>query len=200
MQEQLKNKTIDYFTEVETDQAFQLAKQRHVPVFVDFWAPNCKGCQKMEHSTYQNADTLPYIEEHFVFVKYDITNRNVPKMQSSPILWTPTFIVFANDGSEVRKTIGYLNKEQLQAELTIGRALAFLRKAQPGTALTILETFITSTAPENSIPEALYWAGVMSYFFNKRNADSLVPHWGRLIKDYSGSIWAEKADCLNISL
>lgn len=112
----------------------------------------------------------------------------------------PTFIVFSNDGSEVRKITGYLNSLHFEAELEIGRAMAFLRKAQPSTALEILENLIANTANKASIPEALYWAGVVFYFLNKRNPESLVPHWEQLINNYSESIWAEKADCLNIKL
>lgn len=200
MQKLVTSKKTNYFTETEIDHAFQLAKQKQLPVFVDFWAPNCKGCKKMDITTYLNSDTLIYINKFFVFVKYDITNRNVPKFDCSPILWTPTFIVFANDGSEVRKTCGYLVEPQFKTELEIGRAMAFLRKAQPEAALKILENLISHTACKTSIPEALYWAGVSSFFLNKRNTESLVPYWEKLINDYPDSIWAEKADCLGVEL
>ncbi|MEO6869362.1 MAG: thioredoxin family protein, partial [Ginsengibacter sp.] len=189
MQTLITDETTSFFTEAETEKAFQVAKQKQLPVLVDFWAPNCKGCKKMEITTYQKATTLPYIDQHFVFVKYDITNRSVPKITSSPILWTPTFIVFANDGSEVRKTTGYLNNLQFEAEMETGRALAFLRKAQPQIALDILENFIKSSSAKILLPEALYWAGVASYFLNKRNVESLAPHWEKLINEHSESIW-----------
>ncbi|KAA9037142.1 thioredoxin family protein [Ginsengibacter hankyongi] len=200
MQELMKNRTTKYFTESEVAKAFQIAKQKHIPVLTDFWAPNCKGCKKMEITTYEKTEIRSYLDDYFVFVKYDITNRNVPKIDCSPILWTPTFIVFSNDGSEVRKITGYLNDPQFEAKLEIGRAMASLRKAQPNTALEILESLIATTANKPSIPEALYWAGVASYFQNKRNAESLVPYWERLIQNYSESIWATKADCLNVKL
>lgn len=37
---------MNHFTEAETDQAFQLAKRKQLPVLVDFWAPACKGYKK----------------------------------------------------------------------------------------------------------------------------------------------------------
>jgi thiol-disulfide isomerase/thioredoxin len=165
MQQLMKNEISNYFSEIEVEKAFLLAKQKQVPVFIDFWAPNCKGCKKMEITAYQNPEVLSYIDEHFVFVKYDITNRKAPKIECSPILWTPTFIIFSNDGSEVRKITGYLNHFHFVAELEIGRAMAFLRKAQPNTALQISETFIANTANLPSIPEALYgpvWSHIFS--------------------------------------
>lgn len=188
------------FTESTAEDAFYLARQKQLPVLVDFWAPGCKGCKKMEISTYESAETLSYIDRNFVFIKYNITNRSVPQITSSQILWTPTFVVFANDGSEVRKTVGYLNDLQFEAEMEIGRALAFLRKAQPQIALDILEDFIRNSSYENSWPEALYWAGVAAYFLNKRNAKNLGPYWRKLMDMFPKSIWAERADCLHVTL
>lgn len=200
MQNSATVKTISFFTEVEIAEAFQSAKQRQLPVLIDFWAPGCKGCKKMEITTYQHPEMLSYIDRQFVFVKYDITNREAGRLPSSPVLWTPTFIVFANDGSEVRKTTGYLSESQLKSELALGRAMAFLRKAQPQTTLDILEGLLAEPGHEDWIPEALYWAGVATYFLNKRSADSLIPYWGKLMRDHPGSLWSERADCLNIAL
>lgn len=188
------------FAESNLEDAFHLARQKQLPVLIDFWAPGCKGCKKMDITTYESAETLSYIDKYFVFVKYDITNRSIPKITSSPILWTPTFVVFANDGSEVRKTIGYLNNLQFESEMEIGRALAFLRKAQPQIALDILENFIKNSIYKILLPEALYWEGVAAYFLNKRNAESLAPYWEKLMNIYPESIWAERADCLNVTL
>jgi thiol-disulfide isomerase/thioredoxin len=188
------------FTEYDTEKAFQLAKQKQLPVLIDFWAPGCKGCKKMEITTYNNPETLSYIDKNFVFIKYDITNRSVPKIQSSPILWTPAFIVFANDGSEVKKTTGYLNDQQFGSEIEIGRALAFLRKSNAQKALEILQNYMVKTSNNSFLPEALYWAGVASYFLNGRTSESLEPHWQKLLHQYPENVWAQKADILEVSL
>jgi thioredoxin-related protein len=190
--------TIHCFTETEAEKAFQLAKQKQLPVLVDFWAPGCKGCKKMDIITYQSLEIQKYVSSNFQFVKYDITNRSAPKLQSSPILWTPTFIVFANDGSEIRKITGYLNEQSFVIEMEIGRALSYLRKAQPQTSLQILEKLMAETANKSLLPEVLYWAGVSSFFLNKRNADSLVPFWQLLLGEYPESVWAQRADILTV--
>ncbi|MFB6455533.1 thioredoxin family protein [Chitinophaga sp. Hz27] len=196
----LTNNVTHYFTEEQAEPAFQQAKQKGLPLLVDCWAPNCKGCKKMEESTYQHPEVLSYIAQQFVFVKYNIINRNAQRLPCAPVLWTPTFIVFSNDGSEVRKTIGYLNYQQFKAELEIGRALALIRKAQPGNALSLLEDFIKQPDFIGTIPEALYWAGVAAYFVHQRDADSITPYWERLIQDFPESNWADKADCLHIKI
>ena len=46
MQEFKSSETIIQFTEAETDKAFQLARQKQLPVLIDFWSPGCKGCKK----------------------------------------------------------------------------------------------------------------------------------------------------------
>lgn len=194
----LKNETVPYYTEVGIDLAFQDARQKKLPVLIDYWAPGCKGCKKMDLTTYQDNNTVEYIQEHFVFAKYNITNRVGKKVPSSAVLWTPCLIVFANDGSEVRKISGYLNDAQFEGEMEIGRALALLRKAQSQAALDLLERFIVSETCEGLKPEAMYWAGVASYFLNKRNSESLIPFWQKLIKIYPTSLWATKADCLDV--
>ena len=137
--QELKNETLRYFKEEETDMAFQIARQKKLPVLIDYWAPGCKGCKKMDLTTYQNHKIVDYIQKHFVFVKYNITNKDRQKVPSSPVLWTPCFIVFANDGSEVRKISGYLNDEQFEGEMEIGRALALVRKAQYQSAVELLK-------------------------------------------------------------
>ncbi|WP_157305245.1 tetratricopeptide repeat protein [Chitinophaga tropicalis] len=78
--------------------------------------------------------------------------------------------------------------------------MAFLRKAQAHTAIKILETFIGNTDNKSSLPEALYWAGVASYFQNQRNAEALVPYWQKLLSDYPENVWAQRADCLNVMI
>ncbi len=199
MQDLIQKNTALHFTEAETETAFRLARQKQCPVLIDFWAPGCKGCKKMELSTYGNPEIQQYIHTYFVLIKYDISNRDVPKIQSSPILWTPTFIVFANDGSEIRKITGYLNDQFFKSEIEIGRALAFLRKAKPKHAFDILNTLVNE-ANRYAIPEILYWIGVAAYFLNNRNPESLVSYWQKLLSGYPESIWAQKADVLDINV
>jgi hypothetical protein len=84
--------------------------------------------------------------------------------------------------------------------MELGRALSFLRKAQPQAALDILDNFITLSSYKDLFPEALYWAGVASFFLNKRDPKSLVAYWERLMWSYPENIWAQRADILNVEL
>lgn len=195
--------TPDTYTEKEINPAFEIARNKRLPVLVDFWSEGCKGCKKMNEITYQNEDVLHYLKKNFVFVKYNTKNRQ-PEFRntyiSSPHLWTPAFIVFANDGSEVRKVSGYLPAKQFINEMELGRAMAAIRKAQSPEALRILENLSVNADSDPIAQEALYWAGVSAFYANHRSMKHLVPYWEKLLNQYPESIWAERADCLAIEV
>lgn len=191
------------YTEKEINLAFETARNKRLPVLVDFWSEGCKGCKKMNEITYQNEDVLHYLKKNFVFVKYNTKNRHHEFRNtyiSSPHLWTPAFIIFANDGSEVRKISGYLPAKQFINEMELGRAMAAIRKAQSPEALTILEKLYTATDSSPIAQEALYWAGVSAFYANHKSMEHLVPYWERLMNNYPDSVWAERADCLHVEV
>lgn len=189
------------YTEAEINLAFESARNNRLPVLVDFWSEGCKGCKKMNETTYQDQAVLDYLQKNYVFVKYNTRNRQ-PDFRntyiSGPHLWTPAFIVFANDGSEVRKVSGYLPSRQFINEMELGRAMAAIRKAQSPEALTILEKLSTETGNDAIAQEALYWAGVSSFYANHKSITHLETYWEKLLNQYPGSIWAERADCLAV--
>ncbi|HET6768849.1 MAG TPA: thioredoxin family protein [Chitinophagaceae bacterium] len=195
--------TLVVYTEKEINAAFEIARNKRLPVLVDFWSEGCKGCKKMNEITYQNDKVLNYLEKNFVFVKYNTKNRQ-PEFRntyiSSPHLWTPAFIVFANDGSEVRKVSGYLPPGQFINEMELGRAMAAIRKAQSPEALKILENIYTNSDSDPLAQEALYWAGVSAFYANRKRMEHLVPYWEKLLNQYPESIWAERADCLAVEV
>ena len=192
-------KILNPFSATEVENAFRIARNDGLPVLVDFWSEGCKGCKKMDETTYRNDKVLQYLGNRFVFVKYNITHRRSDFRNSfitSPFLWTPCFIVFANDGSEVRKITGYLPPHQFLEELEMGRAMAAMRKARSETAHTILVALCDSAKVPSIRQEALYWAGVAAYYSHKKDLAALVPYWDKLIRSFPGSTWAERADCL----
>lgn len=193
----------NYFTEENISEAFEMARQKQLPILIDFWAPGCKGCMKMDISTYQDTKVLTYIEETFIFIKFNVMGKNkIPRgtFHSSTVLWTPCFMVYANDGTEIRKVTGYLSPDQFIDEMDLGRAMALLFKSKSREALNLLEGLAISSSKDTIIQEALYWCGVAAFFLQKRVPDSLYPYWEKLMLEYPGGIWAERADCLSIQM
>lgn len=191
------------YTEDNVTEAFEYAKKNQLPVLVDFWSRGCKGCKKMEDVTYQDETVLKYLEENYVFVKYNTANKihNFRNTYiTAPHLWTPCFIVFANDGSEVKKVSGYLPPQQFFDEMELGRAYAYLRKAQSPKSLEVLNRLIEGTSDTYVKQEALYWAGVSAFYAEQKKIEALTPYWERLMDEYPQSVWAERADCLDVEL
>jgi thioredoxin-related protein len=191
------------YKEMQIDEAFAEAKRKQLPVVIDFWSEGCKGCKKMEDVTYKDEATIDYLKLNYVFVKYDTYNKQ-PGFRntytSSPHLWTPTFIIFSNDSSEVRKATGYLPPKQFISELELGKALAQLRKAQSSNALVTLNNLILYSDCDLIKQETLYWAGVAAFYANRKSLEHLIPFWQKLMDEYPGSRWAKRADCLDVVL
>ncbi|SFD16165.1 Thioredoxin-like domain-containing protein [Chitinophaga sp. CF118] len=193
----------NYFTEENISEAFAIARQKQLPLLIDFWAPGCKGCRKMDISTYQDTKVLSYIETTFIFIKFNVMAKNkVPRgtFHSSTVLWTPCFMVYANDGTEIRKVTGYLSPDHFIDEMDLGRTMALLFKSKSREALNLLEGLCISSSKDTIIQEALYWCGVAAFFLQQRAPDSLYPYWEKLMLEYPGSIWAERADCMSIQM
>lgn len=190
-----------FYTETQIDSAFDEARNKRLPVIIDFWSVGCKGCKKMEDVTYKDLKVINYLQHNYILVKYNSSNRQ-PGFRntytSSPYLWTPTFIIFSNDGSEVRKTTGYLPPDQFINELELGKAMAELRKAKSSDALLTLENLVATSNNQTIKQEALYWAGVAAFYAYGKSLSHLIPYWENLMAKYPESEWAERADCLDL--
>lgn len=78
-------------------------------VFVDFWAPWCGPCQKMN-------PIIEELEQEYIgeveFVKLNI-EENERLASSLDVLKIPTFVLY-QDGEEVDKRVGVAKKEDLK--------------------------------------------------------------------------------------
>ena len=56
-------------------EAFDLARERDVPVFLSIGYSSCHWCHVMEHESFEHAATGAYLAEHFVSIKVDREQR-----------------------------------------------------------------------------------------------------------------------------
>ncbi|HYF31257.1 MAG TPA: thioredoxin family protein [Chitinophagaceae bacterium] len=196
-------KKLFYYDERTVMAAFEEAREKRLPLLIDFWSPGCKGCKKMDDTTYKHPHVISYLQEHYIFVKYNSHNIQ-PEFKNmyltSPFLWTPTFMVYAPDGSEMRKVTGYLSPTHFLDELEMGRSMSFLRRAKSDEALLILKQLISATRWHHIRQEAYYWAGVAAFYANRKSLEHLLPFWNALLDQYPGTEWADRADCLEVTV
>lgn len=132
-----------------------------------------------------------FIARRFVPVRIHVKDQ--PTMwKRFEIRWTPTVLVLAPDGSEVRRVEGFLPKEELLGQL--GLALGYLGvKRKDWTAARQEFDDVVQQYPDTSAgPEALYWSGVAKY--SASHDASELRALGKQFKErYTDTAWAKRA-------
>jgi thiol-disulfide isomerase/thioredoxin len=184
------------FTERDAGRAIEAARERRRPVFVDFWSPGCKGCERMEAVTYANPEVRRFVAERFVGLKYD-TSRPGPELKalagSAPLLWTPTLLVVDADLREHRRAVGYVPPGDLMDELGLGLALVDLYHSRPADALDRLRR-LSTPGLSRVAAEAVYWAGIAAFRKEGRSVEALAREWRALEHEHPASVWRTRAD------
>jgi len=191
----MKNKAFD---ESSANEAFKKSKKSKKPVFVDFWSTGCKGCEKMESTTYHDENVMTSLND-FVFLKYNTKNVQKNFRELFPTIglgWTPSFYIYSPDGKIMRNMLGYLPPEQIIMELKLGLGQSYMRSSQYGEAIKIFKDTFSSTKETNYIQEGLYYAGVAAYYQFNGSLDELSVYWNELLDKYPNSLWAQRADVL----
>lgn len=111
---------------------------------------------------YPNSRVTEFIRDNFIPVRIHVKEQ-AGMWHRFAIRWTPTVMVVAPDGTEVRRTEGFLPAEELlgQLELALGD-MAVARKDWKEA-----ERWFGSTVEQfpntDAAPEGLYWRGVARY-------------------------------------
>ena len=140
---------------------------------------------------YPNPRVTEFITSHFVTARVHIKEQ--PAMwHRFGVRWTPTVLVLAPDGKEVRRVEGYLPADELLGQL--GLALGYLavsRKDWPRAEQEFER--VTEEFPEtDAAPEAQYWAGVARYSAS-HDASALKDIARRFAQRYQDTSWAKRA-------
>ncbi|MDQ2985377.1 MAG: hypothetical protein M3R13_01490 [Armatimonadota bacterium] len=146
----------------------------------------------MDAGTYPNEEVAEYIGRYFVPVQINV-QEDPGAMERFHTMWTPTIILKDDRGREHRRSQGYLNPQELLAELSLARLAAALDAGDYDEAVTISQDAIARTQfDKNRNAEARYWAGVANYK-STDDPSKLGESWKPLIDEMPDSEWARKA-------
>jgi thiol-disulfide isomerase/thioredoxin len=190
---------IRWYEQPQSLDAIQESRNSGKPLFIDFFALHCKGCEKLEATTYQDARVASVLNEAFIPVLYNARQPDVNfELLNCKALYafSPVLITRAADGTEMRRTTGYLPPEDMLLELKIGLAFHALHLQDYEVAYRLLDAGIREHASAKNIPEALWWRGVAAYRKSSSNLLELAEAWAPLVRDYPDSAWADRADIL----
>ena len=97
--------------------AKETAKNQNKPLFVFAHASWCPTCKKMEQEVLIRKELGGTYNQDFVNVAIDIDSPDGKELQKIyPITATPTLLFFKADGSLSKKTEGFADVEDLQAD------------------------------------------------------------------------------------
>lgn len=190
---------IHWYEQLHAAEAIVASRESEKPLFIDFFAINCKGCEKLEMTTYLDARVAATLNERFIPVMYNgwQQDENFESLNGKTMYaFSPLLVTRAADGTELRRTTGYLPPEDMLLELELGLGFNALHLHDWEGAYQILDTAVQKHAGAKNLPEALWWRGVAAYRRSEKSLLELAAAWAPLVREHAGTVWADRADIL----
>ena len=140
---------------------------------------------------YPDPRVSELIAQHFMAVRIHIKEQ-ATMWKRFDVRWTPTVLVLAPDGKEIRRVEGFLPQDELRGQLEL--ALAFLEVEEKNwpQARAEFERIVEILPETDAGPEALYWSGVAKY--SASHDASALKELGKKFKErYTDTSWAKRA-------
>lgn len=166
------------------------AESARKAILLDFYDPECIGCQQMNEITYQDENVVQLIDEHMVPVRIDFDKRS--SFGKYNAFWTPAIMVLDFQGNEVQQTIGYLEPEKFIAMMHLGIAKVHLSIAEHDAANVHFKKIIEQHPESSAVPEAIFFSGV-NLFKKFDDPAELKIAYEKLLKTHPESSWAKRA-------
>ena len=168
------------------------SRQSGKPLLIELFSPRCGGCMTMERETFEDPETIRWVEENFVPVHFDVLADEEP-MSRFNSGWTPTLLVRDAQGHEFRRSQGYLDPARFKAEMALALMKAAVDRRDFQAAHALAPATLDATRGDAvREPEALYWAAVADYKASN-DQSRLVAGWNRLLDEFPQSEWASRA-------
>lgn len=140
--------------------ALAAAKERGVPLFIDFWAPWCHTCRHMNANVFPDPG-LSRQADHYVFLSVDTEKpENAAVVKQFPVrVWPTLLVIDPREETPVLKWLGSADLDQLNALLDdarqamkggeeghsalLARADRLAAQGEPGAAAAVLEQLLS---------------------------------------------------------
>jgi hypothetical protein len=106
--------------------------------------------------------------------------------------WTPTLLELDPDGTERHRIEGFLEADDLLAQLRLGLGHSAFKRQQWADAERRFRELVAQFPNTDAAPEALYWAGVARYKATQ-DASALADTARAFGERYKDSTWAKKS-------
>lgn len=193
--------TVNWFDQTNTLAALQSSSNCGKLLFLDFFAPNCKGCEKLEKITYRDPRICALLNETFVPLLYNARqpDDNFDLLNGKSIYaFSPVLIIKSSDGIELHRVTGYLPPDDMLIYLNLGLALDALYHRSWPHAYDLLDQAVAKYPSAKNVPEALWWRGVAAFRKSGGDLSALADAWSVLRSEFPFSQWADRADILKI--
>jgi len=102
------------FTTQSYKQVLASAKAKHKKIFVDAYATWCAPCKQLRGTTFKDAKTAAYFNQHFINISIDVEKGDgVELAKTWQIEGLPTLLILDENGEIIASHIGYVDGEGL---------------------------------------------------------------------------------------
>jgi thioredoxin-like negative regulator of GroEL len=122
--------------------ARQEAREKNLPVLLDFGTANCLWCKKLDATTWRDPAVVRLVREYFIPLRID-GEKQAKLAQMLAIRSYPTLVFAAPDGKILGVQEGYVRAPDLAAKLNQALTLAYPRQT---------DSTLTATVPAAPAP------------------------------------------------
>jgi tetratricopeptide (TPR) repeat protein len=144
----------------------------------------------MDAVSYPDTAVIDFVNNHVIPLR--VQSDSQPLATDFNVKWTPTIVTLDSEGTEHRRSVGFLAPTELIPSMLLGVAKVYFDADQFEKALLNLEKIVSDYSTSDSAPEAIYLRGVNLYK-STQDPKPLKEAYEKLEQDYPGSEWAKRA-------
>ena len=100
----------------DVEPALVLAKEQGKPVFVYARSEYCGACKLFESESFTNQTIIDKLNKDFILISIDVDNQKT-ETRNFKIRVTPTEIFLDQDGTEIKRILGYRTNQTFLDEI-----------------------------------------------------------------------------------